>query len=200
MPYPLPKRIFDIIAGSIAFICTLPFYPFIALAIVLESGFPVFVTLERVSEGKRTGVYKFRTMIRHADEMKNTLMASNERNDGPLFKIKNDPRVTKVGKVLRKFRIDEFPQVVNVLQGRLALVGPRPHEPEEVKQYPAQFKKITLARGGLTGLSQVSGASALPFEKELALDSLYLSRQSVWGDLLILAKTFWIFFTDPTGV
>lgn len=200
MPYPLPKRIFDIAAGSLAFLCTLPFYPFVIFAIVIESGFPVFVSLDRISEGKTVKVYKFRTMIKNAHAMKDRLRASNERKDGPLFKMKEDPRVTATGRLLRKLRIDEFPQVVNVLQGRLALVGPRPHEPEEVEEYPERFKKITLARGGLTGLSQVSGASSLPFEKELELDLFYLAHQSVGADLKLLVKTFWIFFTDPTGV
>lgn len=200
MSYPLPKRIFDVIAGSVALVCTLPFYPFVALAIVLESGFPVFVSLERVSEGKRTKVYKFRTMVPGAHAMKQKLMEKNERADGPLFKMRNDPRVTRVGRTLRRLRIDEFPQVVNVLQGRLALVGPRPHEPEEVANYPEAFRHITRSRGGLTGLSQVSGASSLPFEEELALDAHYLADQSVWKDLVILGRTFWVFFSDPTGV
>ncbi len=200
MPYPVSKRILDIVIGSIAFLFTLPFYPFMMLAIVLESGFPIFVKLDRISEGKIVKAYKFRSMVKNAPEMKRELLRFNERKDGPLFKMAHDPRVTKVGKWLRKFRIDEFPQVINVLQGRLALVGPRPHEPEEVSQYPEEFKVITQARGGLTGLSQVQGASLLPFLKELEFDKQYLERQSVWLDIKILWETFLIFFSNPTGV
>ncbi len=200
MSYPLSKRLFDIALGTIFFLISLPFYPFIALAIVLESGFPVFVALDRVSEGKIVKVYKFRSMVRNAHAMKHELLSQNERNDGPLFKMANDPRITRVGKWFRKFRIDEFPQIVNVLQGRLALVGPRPHEPEEVARYPSEFKDVTLARGGLTGLSQIRGASLLPFEQEIGFDRYYLEHQSISFDLKILLKTFLIFFSDPTGV
>ncbi len=198
--YRTSKRIFDLVIGSIAFAFTLPFYPFAMLAIFLESGLPVFVELDRVSEGGIVKVYKFRSMVKNAPEMKRELLQFNERKDGPLFKMTRDPRVTKAGKWLRKLRIDEFPQVINVLQGRLALVGPRPHEPEEVAQYPEKYRVITQARGGLTGLSQVRGASLLPFIRELEFDKEYLEHQSVWLDIVILWKTFVIFFSNPTGV
>ena len=200
MPYPFSKRLFDIILGLIFFLISLPFYPFIALLIILESGFPVFVALDRVSGGKIVKVYKFRSMVRNAHAMKPNLMEHNERNDGPLFKMAHDPRITHVGKWLRKLRIDEFPQLINVLQGRLALVGPRPHEPEEVAQYPEAFKNILEARGGLTGLSQVRGASLLPFQKELEFDEYYIAHQSPWLDAKILLETILIFFSNPTGV
>lgn len=174
--------------------------PFVALAIVLESGFPVFVALPRVSEGKRIRVFKFRSMVKGAHAQKKELEALNERKDGPLFKIKNDPRLTRVGKVLRKFRIDEFPQFVNVALGNLSVVGPRPHEEEELSNYPEEFKMLSQAKAGITGLSQVSGASSLPFQKELELDKYYLEHQSAMLDANILLKTVWILFADPTGV
>lgn len=194
------KRILDITASLCGLIFILPFAPFIALAIYLESGKPILVKLDRVSEGKIIKVYKFRSMVRNAQEMKEQLKHLNERKDGPLFKMKNDPRLTRVGKFLRKLRLDEFPQFLNVLKGELSLVGPRPHEPEEMMQYPPEFKKLYYAKGGLTGLSQVMGASLLPFKKELGYDLYYLEHQSVWLDLKILFKTVWIFFSDPTGV
>jgi len=194
------KRLLDIAGAVMGLLFILPFLPLIALAIVLESGFPVFVKLDRVSAGKIIKVYKFRTMVQGAPDKKKELAALNERKDGPFFKIKNDPRLTKVGKELRKLRLDEFPQFWNVLKGDLALVGPRPHEPEEIEQYPPEFKDLYFAKAGLTGLSQVSGASGLPFRKELELDSYYLKNQSLFLDLKILAKTIWIFFSDPTGV
>lgn len=194
------KRVFDIVGAIFGLMFIIPFAPFIALAIVLESGFPVLVRLDRISEGKIIKVYKFRSMIRGAHAKKKELLHLNERKDGAFFKIKHDPRLTKVGRFLRKFRLDEFPQFFNVLRGEFALVGPRPHEPEEMIQYPEKFKKLYFAKGGLTGLSQVSGASALVFRKELELDLYYLEHQSLWFDLKILGKTVWIFFSDPTGV
>lgn len=194
------KRILDIIASVCGLVFILPFMPFIVLAIRLEDGGPAFVKLNRVSEGKTIKVYKFRSMVKDARNMKARLMNLNERKDGPFFKIRNDPRLTKVGKFLRKMRLDEFPQFLNVLKGEISLVGPRPHEPEEIRQYPAEYAKLYQAKGGLTGLSQVMGASLLPFKKELEYDLYYLEHQSLWLDLKILFKTVWIFFSDPTGV
>lgn len=194
------KRIFDIVGSLCGIIFITPFTPFIALAIILENGFPIFVKLDRVSKGKIIKVYKFRSMVKNAREIKEKLKELNERNDGPFFKIKNDPRLTKTGRILRKLRIDEFPQFLNVLSGELSLIGPRPHEPEEMLEYPPEFKKLYLAKSGLTGLSQVNGASSLPFRKELELDLFYLENQSLSLDLKILFKSVWIFFFDPTGV
>ncbi|MFA6364813.1 MAG: sugar transferase [Candidatus Paceibacterota bacterium] len=194
------KRLLDIIGGSIGLIGFIILTPFVALATGIESGFPILVKLDRVSSGKLIQVYKFRTMIHGAHAMKKSLAAQNERNDGPLFKIKNDPRLTKVGKFLRKLRIDEFPQFINVVHGELSLVGPRPHEPEELAKYPEEFKMLAEGKAGLTGLSQVSGASGLPFRKELELDKYYLEHQSFWFDIKILLKTVWVFISDPTGV
>jgi lipopolysaccharide/colanic/teichoic acid biosynthesis glycosyltransferase len=194
------KRVMDIIGAFLGLIFLAPLFPFIAAAIYIEGGWPILVKLDRVSGGKIIKVYKFRSMIQGAHKMKPLLAHLNERKDGPFFKIKNDPRLTATGKFLRKFRLDEFPQFINVLKGELSLIGPRPHEPEEVLHYPPAFQKIYQAKAGLTGLSQVSGASALPAKKELELDLYYLEHQSFWLDLKILAKTIWIFFSDPTGV
>ncbi len=179
---------------------TLALTPFIGLAIVLESGWPVFVRLDRVSGGRVIRVWKFRTMVRGAHAMKPQLANLNERRDGPLFKIKDDPRLTRVGKFLRKLRLDEFPQAWNVLAGDLALVGPRPHEPGEIDKYPSEFKCIAEAKSGLTGLSQVMGASKLPFQKELEYDLEYIDHPSFGLDLKVLWKTLVIFLSDPTGV
>lgn len=200
MKYPTTKRIFDIVGAVCGIVFIIPFLPFIILAIVIEDGFPIIVRLDRISEGKIIKVYKFRSMIRGAHAMKPDLMQENERTDGPLFKMKNDPRLTRVGRFLRALRVDEFPQFLNVLKGDLALVGPRPHEPGEIAQYPNEFKHIQYARAGLTGLSQISGASSLSFMKELELDSYYIKHPSLWFDVKILWKTVWVFFSDPTGV
>jgi lipopolysaccharide/colanic/teichoic acid biosynthesis glycosyltransferase len=224
------KRLIDIIGSAIGLILLAPLAPFIALAIKLDSFFslslrapkgrgnpvnherllrrrllamtnsPVFIKLNRVSKGKIIKVYKFRSMVVDAEKQKKELLKLNERKDGPFFKIKNDPRITKVGRFLRKTRIDEFPQLINVLKGELSLVGPRPHEPEELYAYPKEYRILLSAKTGLTGLSQVNGASSLPFLKELEYDKYYLENQSLWLDLKILFKTLIIFLTDPTGV
>ncbi len=196
----MAKRLLSIMGAVGGLLFITPFAPFIALAIILEDGFPVLVRLDRISEGKMIRVYKFRSMVKGAHKMKKDLLQYNERSDGPFFKIKNDPRFTKVGKFLRKLRVDEFPQFLNVLKGELSLVGPRPHEPEEVAQYPAEFRKIASAKAGVTGLSQVSGASGLSFEKELEFDLYYVEHQSLWFDIKILFRSVWVFFSDPTGV
>lgn len=191
---------FDIVMALPGIVALILFFPFAAFAVVVESGLPIFVRLRRISEGKIIKVFKFRTMVKNAQEIKQALIPLNERKDGPLFKMKDDPRVTRVGKILRRLRLDEFPQFIDVFSGRLALVGPRPHEPEEVEEYPEEFKEVMFSRGGLTGLSQVSGASALSFRRELELDLYYLKHQSLWLDIKILFKTVFIFFFDPTGV
>jgi lipopolysaccharide/colanic/teichoic acid biosynthesis glycosyltransferase len=191
----------DIGGAILGITATILLYPFIALAIKLDSSGPVFVKIPRLSGGKVINVYKFRSMKHDTHLLKyKELWPLNERKDGPFFKIKNDPRLTRVGKILRKLRLDEFPQFINVLKGELSLVGPRPHEPEEVAKYPGEYRHLPQAKAGITGLSQVSGASALPYLKELELDDYYLKNQSIWLDLKIILKTIAILFTDPTGV
>lgn len=194
------QRLFDIFGAGIGLILSLPLWPFVVLAIKLESRGPVLVKLQRISGGNPIFVYKFRSMIDGAHLLKIQFARLNERTDGPFFKIKNDPRLTKVGKIIRKFRIDELPQLLNVLKGELALVGPRPHEPEEVANYPEEYKHLIYAKAGVTGLSQVSGASSLPFLAELALDDYYLKNKSLFLDLKIIGKTLSILFFDPTAV
>ena len=193
-------RLVDIVGSGIGLILMAPFLPLISAVIKIESKGPVIIKLDRVSDGKKIQVYKFRSMYEGAREMKKVLKVLNERTDGPFFKMRKDPRVTKVGRLLRKFRIDEIPQLINVLKGDMALVGPRPHEPEEVVHYPNEYKHLMLAKAGLTGLSQVSGASGLPFLKELELDAYYVKNRSLALDAKILAKTAAIMFFDPTAV
>lgn len=194
------KRIVDILGASLGLLLIAPLAPFIIFAIKHESIGPAVICLPRVSAGKKVHVYKFRSMIYGAHAMKPTLLRHNERSDGPFFKIRHDPRVTKVGRVLRRFRLDEFPQLMNVMMGDLSLVGPRPHEPEEVIHYPGEYQHLILAKAGVTGLSQVNGASSLPFMRELELDSFYVKNQSLLLDAKIIGKTLSIVFTDPTAV
>lgn len=201
MNYPAWKRIEDFLGATLAALAVVPFLPFLAVAIKTEyPKEPILVRLPRVSEGEIIKVYKFRSMVPNAHLMKESLKHLNERKDGPFFKISSDPRVTPVGRILRKFRIDELPQLINVFKGELALVGPRPHEPLEVAEYPDKYKNIPLARAGITGASQVNGASSLPFLKELEIDSAYINNFSIWTDIKILAKTFLLIFTDKNAV
>jgi lipopolysaccharide/colanic/teichoic acid biosynthesis glycosyltransferase len=194
------KKIVDIGGAILGLAFFSPLYFPITLAIKLDSRGPTIVKLERISGGRKIKVYKFRSMIDGAHRMKRGLAHLNERKDGPFFKIKNDPRLTRVGRVIRKFRLDEIPQLFNVLKGEMSLVGPRPHEPEEVAAYPEDFRHLPLAKAGVTGFSQVSGASSLPFLKELEIDDYYLKNWSVGLDLKIIARTLWIIFSDPTAV
>lgn len=195
------KRTADIFGSLIGLVMLVIIYPFIALAIKLDSAGPVIVGLKRVSSGKEIDVYKFRSMNPGTHLLKYGELAHlNERKDGPFFKIKKDPRLTRTGKILRKFRLDEFPQFLNVFKGELSLVGPRPHEPEEIAGYPEKYRHLPLAKAGITGYSQVNGASSLPFLKELELDDYYLRNQSLWFDLKIIIKTFLILLVDPTAV
>lgn len=194
------KRFVDFAGAVLSLALSLPLWPVIFLTIKLESRGPFLVKLARVSAGHIIYVYKFRSMVDGAHTFKPALAYLNERTDGPFFKIKNDPRLTRVGKIIRRYRLDEIPQLINVLKGDLSLVGPRPHEPEEVLYYPDQYRHLILVKAGITGLSQVSGASSLSFFKELALDGYYIDNRSFWFDLKILAKTVAIMLFDPTAV
>lgn len=196
----ITKRVLDIIGATAGLIAILPFAPIIALFIKLDTKGPAIVSLPRVSQGKTIQVYKFRSMVSGASELKADLLDLNERNDGPFFKMKDDPRITRVGRVIRRFRLDEFPQLINVLKGELSLVGPRPHEPGEVQRYPRNYNHLILAKAGVTGLSQVNGASSLPFLQELMLDSHYIANQNLLLDLKIIGKTAAILFFDPTAI
>ncbi|HLD27316.1 MAG TPA: sugar transferase, partial [Patescibacteria group bacterium] len=124
-----------------------------------------------------------------AHQLKQVLSPQNERTDGPLFKMQNDPRITPFGKFIRKWSLDELPQLVNVLAGRMSLVGPRPHEPQEVEKYQSQDKKLLAIKPGLTGLAQVSGRSDLLWEEEVRLDTYYVENWSLGLDIQILLKT-----------
>ena len=190
----------DISVSVLGIVIMAPFLPLIALAIKLDSSGPVFVKLDRISAGKVIKVYKFRSMVKNAQSLKASLAPFNERSDGCFFKMANDPRVTRVGRVLRKLRLDETPQFVNVLKGEMAIVGPRPHEPGEVSEYPEEYFHIPEALAGVTGVSQVSGASSLKWLDELALDDYYIRNVSPGLDLWVMMRTINIFISDPTGV
>lgn len=200
MRYAVWKRCIDITGALTGFLIITPFTPLIALAIIVQSPGPALVRLRRVSAGRIFYLYKFRTMIADAEDLKIALADANERRDGPFFKITNDPRVTAVGRWLRRFRIDESPQFINVLKNDISLVGPRPYAPEEIAAYPAEYQYLANAKAGITGPSQISGSSTLSFKKTVELDDYYVKNQSVLLDLKIIVKTIAIFLFDHTAV
>lgn len=184
------KRTFDIIVATLLTIILSPLFIVIAIMIKSDTRGPVYVKMNRVGrKGKIFTMYKFRSMIKDAHKMKSEIMDQNERTDGPLFKIKNDPRVTKIGRWLRKTSLDELPQLFNVLIGNMSLVGPRPHEPEEVSRYQKGYKKLLTIKPGITGMAQVSGRANLLFSEEAKLDIFYIENWSLLLDMIILLKT-----------
>lgn len=182
------KRVIDILGASIFCILFAPWWAIIALAIVLDTKGPVLYRSVRISRNGEFTMYKFRSMVKDAERMKPDLMKRSERK-GPFFKMQDDPRITRVGRFLRKTRIDEVPQLINVLLGDMSLVGPRPHLPEEVEQYEPHHRRVLTINGGMTGLAQVSGSSDLTFEEEMRLDTYYLENWSLTMDLGILFRT-----------
>ncbi|MDB4979139.1 MAG: undecaprenyl-phosphate galactose phosphotransferase [Candidatus Peribacteria bacterium] len=188
------KRAFDVVVSMVALMLLSPFLLLIALATLADSGWPVFYVSRRVGQnGRRViPVLKFRSMTADADTRKQQLAELNHRRDGPLFKIKNDPRVTRVGKTLRRFSLDELPQLLSVITGHMSLVGPRPHLPEEVERYNPEQCRVFAVKPGITGLAQVSGRSDLTFEEEVRLDLQYVEEWSIRLDLWILWRTVFI--------
>jgi len=183
------KRTIDVVTALVALVVLSPVLALVGLAIVLESpGSPIFRQV-RIGKGETPFVlYKFRSMHRAAQEQKQQLAALNEA-DGPLFKIKDDPRVTAVGRFLRRTSLDELPQLVNVLRGEMSIIGPRPPLPEEVEQYQDWHKKRLQISPGLTGLWQVSGRSELTFDEMVMLDLFYIENWSLGLDLRIALRT-----------
>jgi exopolysaccharide biosynthesis polyprenyl glycosylphosphotransferase len=185
----LLKRSTDVIASAIGLILLSPVFALVALAIKLDSSGPILYRAKRVGrKGRKFCCYKFRTMVKDADEMKDELRHLNERM-GPFFKICDDPRITHMGKFLRKYSVDELPQLWNVLCGDMSLVGPRPHPPDDYAQYSLEHRRRLDVTPGLTCLWQVMAREDPSFEKVLALDSHYIENWSFLLDLHILLKT-----------
>ena len=186
------KNVFDRSAALAALLFFSPLLIGVALAIRLTSRGPALFRQTRVgSQGKPFTIYKYRSMYADAEERLNSLQALNERREGLLFKIKNDPRVTPIGRILRRYSIDELPQLINVLKGDMSLVGPRPPLPVEVAQYSDDVRRRLLVRPGVTGLWQVSGRSDLEWVESVRLDLRYVENWSLIYDFEILWKTFY---------
>lgn len=187
--YPSGKRIFDLVLCVSAAPMLLVLFMIIAFAIWLEDGRnPLFYQMRTGMHGKRFRMYKFRTMVPNAEALKPTLQHLNELQ-WPDFKIKNDPRITVVGRVLRRTSLDELPQIINVFLGEMSLVGPRPTSFSAETYEPWQVARLN-AVPGLTGLWQVSGRSNLEFDERVRLDIEYINNRSVWYDLMLICKTF----------
>jgi exopolysaccharide biosynthesis polyprenyl glycosylphosphotransferase len=183
------KRAFDFCFALAALTVTLPILLAVAIAIKITSRGPVFYCSERVGiDGRTFSILKFRTMVQDADRQLERLLDSNE-SDGVLFKIREDPRITSIGRVLRRFSIDELPQFINVLRQEMSVVGPRPPLRREVESYDPDVLRRLLVKPGVTGLWQVSGRSDLSWDKSVRLDLSYVDNWSMVGDILIIAKT-----------
>jgi exopolysaccharide biosynthesis polyprenyl glycosylphosphotransferase len=197
------KRAFDLLGAILGFIVLSPIFIITSITIKIDSkGDILFKKLDNGERVKRVGqhgklfnFYKFRTMYPNTHNLRYTELAGQNTRDGsPLVKIKNDPRVTRLGGFLRKTSIDELPQLINVLKGNMSLVGPRPHLPEEVAKYDKHHKFVLTIKPGITGMAQISGRSDLNFEQEVQLDTYYIEHWSIWLDIKILFKTLGVVF------
>ena len=185
----LLKRLWDVTVSAIVVVALLPILLTIAVIIKVDSPGPVFYVSQRIGKkGRSFPCFKFRTMVANADRLKCSLFTQNERN-GVLFKITNDPRITRVGRFLRKFSLDELPQLLNVIRGDMSLVGPRPPLQSEVELYELQHLRRLEVLPGLTGLWQIRARQDPSFERYVALDLAYVENWSLWMDLKILAQT-----------
>jgi exopolysaccharide biosynthesis polyprenyl glycosylphosphotransferase len=187
--YRKRKRLLDMFGSLFLLVLALPVMAVIALAVRLNSRGPVFYTSKRVGRmGRIFDFYKFRSMYVDADERLKDVLANNEK-DGPIFKMQNDPRITRVGRFLRKTSLDELPQLFNVFRGDMSLVGPRPPLPHEVEKYDEYAMERLAVRPGMTCYWQIMGRSNLSFEEWMKLDHKYLEEMSVTTDIKILLKT-----------
>lgn len=194
--YSFPKRLMDVILSLIGLIILSPIFLLTFIAIKFESkGNAIFVQDRVGYKGKLFKMYKFRSMVVDAEELKDKLLEQNEMS-GPMFKMKEDPRVTKVGKFIRKTSIDELPQLVNVLKGDMSLVGPRPSLPREVSEFEPWMLERLSVKPGITCIWQVSGRNDIEFEDWMKLDIKYVREKSIRLDLRLIFKTFFVLFGD----
>jgi len=189
--YHICKRIFDLIMSLGALVVLWPVFLVIAIAIKIDDPHGgVFYSQTRIGkDGRQFRMFKFRSMVTDADKKLKTLLKYNDV-DGAMFKMKEDPRITRVGKFIRKHSLDELPQLVNVLLGDMSLVGPRPPLPREVKEYGLTDVQRLAVVPGCTGLWQISGRNNVSFDTMVALDLKYIREANIWVDFVILLKTF----------
>ena len=196
--YHVVKRLFDIVASACALILLSPLFLFLVIKIRSEDGGPAFYSQERIGKDEKPfKMWKFRSMVVDADKMLDKLEDQNEI-DGAMFKIKDDPRVTKIGHVIRKYSLDELPQLWNVLIGDMSLVGPRPPLPSEVEEYTNYDKQRLTVMPGCTGLWQVTRRSEADFDEMVWLDIVYINHSGLWEDFKLIIKTVGV-IVHPNG-
>lgn len=194
--YRFLKRTIDIIGSLTGLLLLSPVLIIVSILIKLESDGPIIFSQDRIGyKGKKFKMYKFRSMVVNAEELKKKLAEQNEMS-GPMFKMKNDPRVTKVGKFIRKTSIDELPQLINILRGEMSLVGPRPSLPKEVKEFEPWMMERLEVKPGLTCYWQVYGRNDIDFEDWMKLDIKYVRERSFWLDIKLIFKTVFVLFGD----
>ena len=197
--YEICKRGIDIIGAGSGLLLLSPVIAIVACAVKFTSKGPIFFSQKRVGKnGQLFDMYKFRSMVVNAEELKEKLAHQNEMS-GPMFKMKDDPRVTKVGKFIRKTSLDELPQLWNVLKGDMSLVGPRPSLPKEVKQFEKWMYKRLTVKPGLTCYWQVSGRNNIDFEDWMKLDISYVEHRNLWIDIKLIFKTVFVLFGDKNA-
>ena len=195
LAYRFVKRFFDIVLSLIALIVLSPVFLITALAIKLEDGEPIIFKQKRTGlDGRVFGMYKFRSMVKNAPELHKELLKHNEL-DGPAFKMKNDPRITKVGRIIRKTSIDELPQLINIIKGDMSIVGPRPLPVYEQDKCTAYQNQRLMVKPGLTCYWQVMGRSSIAFDEWIELDLKYIKNAGVLTDLGLMIMTFGAVFT-----
>ena len=197
--YEVIKRIIDIVASFTGLILLSPLILIVSMLIKLESKGEVIFKQKRVGlNGKEFYMYKFRSMVVNAEELKEQLESQNEMS-GPMFKIKDDPRITKVGKFIRKTSIDELPQLINVIKGDMSLVGPRPSLPKEVKKFEQWMMERLEVKPGLTCIWQISGRNNIDFEDWMKLDIKYVRERSFKLDMKLILKTVLVLLGDKNA-
>lgn len=197
--YIITKRLLDIVCSFMGLLFLSPIFLIVAIAIKIESKGPIIFKQERVGKnGKHFYMYKFRSMVINAEELKAKLEKQNEMS-GPMFKIKKDPRVTKVGRFIRKTSIDELPQLVNILRGEMSIVGPRPSLPKEVAQFDDWMMKRLDVEPGLTCFWQVSGRNNIGFKEWMQMDVYYAENRNLKMDIKLILKTVRVLFGDSNA-
>ena len=194
------KRAMDIIGSLCGLIILSPVFLIVSILIKLEDpkGKVFFSQVRNGLYGKTFRMYKFRSMVHNAEELLDQLQEQNEQT-GPVFKIKDDPRITKVGRFIRKTSIDELPQLINILKGDMSIVGPRPPIPREVEQYTDYQMRRLLVKPGLTCYWQVGGRNEIGFDEWVELDIKYIKERNLWIDIKLIFKTVFVLFGDKTA-
>lgn len=197
--YEFAKRCIDVFASLLALIFLFPLMLILMILIKIDSKGPVLFSQDRVGKnGKIFKMYKFRSMVVNAEDLLKELKNKNEMS-GPMFKIKQDPRVTKIGRFIRKTSLDELPQLINVLRGDMSLVGPRPNLPKEVSQFDKWMLDKLVVKPGLTCFWQVMGRNSIGFVQWMNLDIEYVEKRSLKLDIILILKTIKVFFGDNTA-